>query len=135
MPQAATITINDGATTPVAHALTPMGNLGGDKNVFVFQEQGSTLEGNLRVEIEVRPVTAQAKTRRERIKLVQPRVVTQTVNGVNTSVVLNEDLASVDYVVSKGSTVQERKNLRVLLANLLTNSVVAKVLDDQEAIW
>jgi len=45
------------------------------------------------------------------------------------------NLATIDLVVSNKSTKQERKDLRVLVANALNNALLVTSADDLESFW
>lgn len=136
MPANASITVNDGAATPVAHILKPLGQVAsGDEYVFQEMTDGIPLDAQLQLTIGKRAVSAKFPTVKDNIKLSNPKVVTQVVNGVTTSVVSWRDLATIEIVTSKSATKQEKKNLRVLLANALLSTFVASCVDDAETIW
>lgn len=136
MPNNAAITINDGASTPVAHVLKPLGQVANGRE-YVFQEMtdGIPQDAQLAVAIDKRAVSAKFPTSKDQIKITKPKVVTQVVNGVSTSVVSYKDLVTIEFVYSKSSTKQDRKDLRIEAANLLLNAFVASCIDDAETIW
>lgn len=136
MPNNAAITINDGAATPVAHVLKPLGQVANGRE-YVFQEMtdGIPQDAQLAVAIDKRAVSAKFPTSKDQIKITKPKVVTQVVNGVSTSVVSYKDLVTIEFVYSKSSTKQDRKDLRIEAANLLLNAFVASCIDDAETIW
>lgn len=136
MPNNAAITINDGADTPVAHVLKPLGQVANGRE-YVFQEMtdGIPQDAQLAVAIDKRAVSAKFPTSKDQIKITKPKVVTQVVNGVSTSVVSYKDLVTIEFVYSKSSTKQDRKDLRIEAANLLLNAFVASCIDDAETIW
>lgn len=127
MPQAANIVINDGESTPVAHTFVPskISDL-----VAVLYGPGTTLATRERLTITKREATATVAGKLN-IKIELP--VEQTVDG---QVVLGyQQMSSQDFVLAPKSTKQNRKNLRLLSANVLLNSIVASMIDDQDFMY
>lgn len=122
MANAIDIVINDGQSTPVAHTLTVSKT---SDSQAVYYGPGLTLIGREQLVITRREPTATVAGK-VNFKLTQP--IEKTVNGVTT--VDFQDLASLDFVMAPRSEKQHRKNLRVLMKNLLDNATVAQVVDD-----
>lgn len=134
MPQNTTITIKDGAATPADHVFSPTSILA---NLAQWNERSSgVLVGQPTITWSVRAPTKQSATYKVTGKLSVPKVVTVTdTTGKTVTSVDYINLASLDIVVSERSSKQERKDLRVMLSNLLLNAVVASTIDDVEGIW
>lgn len=135
MPSNAPITINDGASTPVAHIYSPKqiaGNLAGFQEILSGVPIGyPTLTVSNR-----EPVKGSAGVYRVTMKLVVPKVITTTdVTGKTVTSVDYSNSAEITMLLSERSTTQERKNLRVLTSNLLVNASPAAVVDNLEFYW
>lgn len=127
MPQAANIVINDGETTPVAHTFVP--SKVGD-HVASFFGPGTTLATRERITFTKREATATVAGKLN-IKIELP--VEQTVDG---QVILGyQQMSSHDFILAPKSTKQNRKNVRVLASNVLMNSIVASMIDDQDFMY
>lgn len=127
MPQAANIVINDGESTPVAHTFVPskVSDL-----VSSFYGPGATLSGRETLVITRREATATVAGKVS-IKCVIPTEA--TVDGQ--LVVTEQEMFSLDFVLSPKSVKQKRKNTRVLASNLLLNATVVAVIDDFDGIF
>lgn len=138
MPQAANVVINDGATTPVAHTLVPIGK---DSNGVLWFEQTTPAP--------VSPLAA------KRIGYKQTRVLDTKKQETGTSVVswslqvptmeslstndagitppptlAYKEIARGSFDLAERSTKQERKDTRVLTANLLAHAMLVSAVDD-----
>lgn len=134
MAQIATITINDGQSTPVAHAFNPVisvpptyrrnGVAGqaviAQERLFVQTVMAKTVNGVNRVQLElVVPVTEQANG--------------GTASGyVAPPAIAHEMRVKVEFFFHQRSDKQGRKDLRTLLTNLLNNAQVVSATDDLE---
>lgn len=116
MPALASITVNDGATTPVEHVFTEEttnGRLASWNN-----EAAATLAGRERLTVEVvRPQSASGAYRHSTTMLFP---VLATVDGVQK--VVRFIKADVTLHASQESTEQEKKDAITMLANLLDNA-------------
>lgn len=136
MPGNAPIVIKDGMPTPVDRTFSPIGI--DSNNVASFKERkGDTAFGWPTLTIGYRgPVKGGVGTHKVAIKLVVPTVVTTTDSTGNPVVsVTHTSMGSIDIVVSEKSTAQDRKNLRVLLANALLATSPSAVIDGLESFW
>lgn len=127
MPNAANIAINDGETVPVSHTFVPskVSDL-----ITTFYGPGLSLSGRESLVITRREPTATVAGK-VNLKVVLPTEA--TVDGA--IVVTEQELISIDLVLSPKSVKQKRKNARVLASNLLLNSIVASVVDDFDGIY
>lgn len=128
MPALATITINDGATTPVAHAYTPVTT---DGLIASMKERVGVPVGYPSLGVSVRPPVKGGEVYKERFTLALP--VTAVVNGV--TVVDYTNTGTIELLLSERSTTQNRKDLRVLLANLLAHATIVSVVENLEPIY
>lgn len=133
MPANANIVINDGAATPVAHTFKPS-RIDGD--VALFFEDKTSLIGRPKLTVGVRSPNGSGDAHKVQIRITQPKVITTTdTSGKSVTSVDYEDLGTVELMVSKRGSATERKDLRVLLSNVLINSQVASVIDNAEFFW
>lgn len=133
MPQAVVLTIGDGESTPIAHVFTPGAITAG---VATFFERKDTLVGRPQLTVSNRESNGGNPTIKAELRLTQPKVVNVTDTSGNTvAKVDHTDLGVVTFTFAKNSTVQERKNLRVLIANALLDSHNAEVIDQGEQYY
>lgn len=136
MPANTSITIKDGKTTPADHVFSPMRI--DQNNVASFNERvGDTLIGQPVFTWQIRsPVNGTGETFKVAAKLSIPKVITTT-DGTGKSVTSVDyvSLATAELVVSRRSTLQERKDLRTMLANALLNATLAGSADNVESFW
>lgn len=127
MPQASNIVINDGAVTPVAHTFVPskVSDL-----VATFFGPGATLATREQLVVTRREATPTVAAK-VNLKVVLP--IEQTVDGQ--IVLSHQELVSIDIITAPRSSTAQRKNARVLAANLLLNSLIASVVDDGDGIF
>lgn len=134
MPAFAPIVINDGATTPVAHTYTPNGVNPKDSTVAQFKESTGTPVGDKTITVSLRAATA---SRKARVVIALPIMVTETINGVSVSRIDHSNFVEVIGTFSEKSTTQERKDAMALATNLISPShaVMSKVFQDLEMFW
>jgi hypothetical protein len=135
MPSNTSITIKDGASTPVDHVFSPTRI--DANNIATFQERVSGVPiGYPTITWSLRAPTKGSSTYKVTGKLTQPKVIDVTdTSGKTVKTVDYVNLATVDFVFSEKSTKQERKDLRVLMSNLLINATMAASADDLESFW
>lgn len=69
------------------------------------------------------------------LKITLPTVVSETVNGVVSPRVTRTRTVSVDLSLPKTTTSAERLAARVMLSNLLKNTLVASVIDNNDGLY
>lgn len=131
MPAATTITVNDRESSPVAHSFVPRDD---GPSMYSFEEAAAVPAGNNSLVVRW---TKDKEVHRIRLTMALPKLVTETINGVNRY--------SVDYVnfidfsvrFSNTSTEQERKNAIGMFANALAASqgVLNPVLTQVQGIY
>lgn len=131
MGQAATITINDRETTPIAHAFTPR-TVSTDLAQFV--ESASVPIGERKLSISSRKSGGKYRIR---LKLENPTLVTEVVNSVNVPKVPRIAYADVTFTFDETHSLQERKNTVGMFANALAASqtLVDASVTGLEGIW
>lgn len=142
MPAAANIVINDGATTPVAHTFVPLGK--DDKGVFWFEQSTPATANPLgakRIGLSIsRPnngnrLTGDAKVT---VSLYEPVLETLGTNAAGITPPPTMAYQCIDrqsFNLPERSTKQERKDLRVLMLNLMSNSLVTSLIDDLQPVY
>jgi len=129
MPAIASLSINDGQTTPVAHTFSPV-TTDGSKAEFA-ERSASSPAGFYMLTHEVRRPATAAAAHRILIGLNVP--VMATVNGVPT--VVRNSSAQVILNLSNQSSEQERKDLLAYVKNILSNSSVATTVHNIEPFY
>lgn len=134
MAQIATITINDGQSTPVAHAFNPIVSVPPTYRRNGVSGQAAIAQERLLIQ------TQMAKTangvNKVQIELVVP--VSEVPAGGTGSgytappAIAHEMRAKVELFFHNRSVTEGRKDLRVMLSNLLLNSQVVAAIDNLE---
>lgn len=126
MPAIGTITVNDGATTPIQHAFSPQTTDG--RSALLLNRVAAIPRGYEKLETDVRLAQSATGANKVSMKLTLP--VVQVVNGVNT--VVRQSQVEVTFYLSQDATAQERKDARVLMANLLAHASVVTMIENVE---
>lgn len=137
---ASNIVLADALATPVNHTFVPIGR---DKNgTFWFEDQSAANAiGYWKISIELSkpgPATAkqssEGRTIRAKIGLHEP--VLETVSNATVSGIAPAPTVSYvprafsDYVLPERASLQDRKNLRKMMASLLADSQVVSVVEN-----
>lgn len=142
MPQAANIVINDGAATPVAHTFTPLGK--DEKGVFWFEQvipAPTNPLGAKRIGISLsRPQNGNRLTGDARAVVSLWSPVLETLGTNAAGIVPPPTLAYVNtdrqtFTLAERSTAQERKDVRVLMKNLLDNALVVSMIESLQPVY
>lgn len=135
------IVLADAQATPVDHTFVPVGR--DAKNVFWFEDQSqASAIGYWKISVELkRPPAAQAgqnskdRTARVEIGLHEPvleSVSNDTVSGIAPApTIAYVPRSFLSFVVPERSTLQNRKDLRKMTANLIANSQILAVVENQ----
>lgn len=135
----ATLTLNDGEVTPVAHAFDPKVILG-DVAHFENRISGIALAYE-RLSIGVQRPTKNSRLYKVRIRMALPVmevVNASTYNGITPAPTKAYDVGcDTVFFFPERSTKQQRKNLRTLVGNLMTsgNAQTSGAMDDLANIW
>jgi hypothetical protein len=140
MPQIAPIVINDGATTPVAHTFNPIGK---DANGVYWWEQVSPAPANKLGAKRIgykQTRELDAKKQLTAVSVVQYSIMVPTLETLSNNsagivpppTVAYREVARGSFEISERSLTQERKDTRVLLANLMAHAMVIANLDSLE---
>jgi hypothetical protein len=132
MSAIANIVINDGQATPVAHTFYPTAS---DPDAqFAENLSGIALIGNGNIKVSVKRVAQDGGMNRVRIVMALPAL--ETASAQNSAgytaapKVAYTHTVSADFILPNRGTAQQRKDLRVLLANLLANAQVVDAIEN-----
>lgn len=128
MPTLATITIKDGAATPVDHALAPVQSTG---TLSSFRERVGVVAQQLALVVDVRPPVNGGQMYRVRVFMSQPKAV--TVDGVVSVPYVNR--ANTEFLINEVASQQEIKDLFALHGNALANPSVADAVKKLEPFY
>jgi len=119
MPALQSLVLTDRAATPIDHTFVPLTIANG---LAVVVESTGVPIGNNSVKVALN----QTPTGRYKgvVKLVFPIVQTQTINGVDTPVVVRTSYVNMDFTFDATSTLQERKDVVGMTASALGASKV-----------
>lgn len=126
-----TISIADGASTPVTHVFSPQWVK--DGNSAMYQNLAETMVGGR--ETASLSYVHSAKVRRVKGGLRLPRVQAETINGLTVRSVADFGQLNVDLIIPNGWSAADAKNLRVLGSNYLLNAIVAALVESDEFVW
>lgn len=130
MASNATITVNDGASTPVAHSFDPV-RIEGD----VARYQNKVAAAILGRETMNMRLSASPKVRSAAIDLRVPYLVSEVINGVTVYKVQSFAQIKSQILIPLDWTPAQAKNVRVLGANLLLHATIGLMVDEQEFVW
>lgn len=132
MPSLTTISVVDRETTPVTHTYTPGAPKG---DVYTWTESDGVPIGDNK--LSVSSTKTGSGTYKVRIRMADPVVVTETINGVDRSKVERTAYTSLEFTFGSDSTTQERSNLVGKLADLLASdqTFMTAVMEDLEGIY
>lgn len=131
MSAIANIVINDGKATPVAHTYNPWKT---DPASYRESISGVAQIGQGRITVTGKTATAPNGMNRVNVKLELPVLETAAANGSFNGYIAGPGVAytvtaSVDFILPNRSSEAERKDLRVLLTNLLANANLVDSID------
>jgi len=131
MPALASLTVNDGETTPLAHTFVPVAV---DNGIARLKNSDGTPIGDEIITISLRETPQKYKGR---LVLTVPTMVTETINGVSVPRVDRSIIVDVNVACDKTSSTQERDNALAMAGNLLVGGVtlVDGVFRDLEGVW
>lgn len=129
MPAIAALTINDGATTPVAHTFSPVTT---DGSLAKWADRSPTIPSGFRqLSIEVLPPSGNRTTNKWQSGMMNPTVA--TVNSQDQ--VVRYSSAQVTLNIHPDATLQERKDLLAYVINSLSNATVKTSVENLEPFY
>lgn len=138
MPQLASITINDGQATPVAHTFDPSGLDSNGVHIFHDRSGGIPL-GFPKMSLDLRSGNGNSDVYRVKARIDVP--VLKEVSGSSPAgyspgpAVDFVMRGHVEFVLPNQSTLDNRKDILAYVQNLLTDSVVSAMVEDLESVW
>ena len=129
MAAIANIVVPDAAATPVNHTFVPS-KVDGDTALYLEKSVNAGI-GFWPLSVTQRAPLAgqQEKLYRTTVKLAIPVTTDETINGVVRKTLLFTMRGSVEFVIPETATLQNRKDLRKLLAGILGD---VQVIDNNE---
>lgn len=129
MPAIASMSINDGQTTPVAHTFAPVTT---DGETAKWADRSPTIPAGYKtLSIDVSPPTGSRTVYKHTTGLMDPTVA--TVNAVDQVVRYNSAQLVLNF--HPESTVQERKNLLAYVVNSMNNANVKLSVENLEPFY
>lgn len=137
MSAIASIAVSDGEATPVTHTFDPL-RIDGDVAYYVNRAPGYAV-GFERLSLSVAPPTKQSRLYKVRLRAGFPVMevpVTATYSGIAPapSKAFEHGFDLVLFCPERG-TLQQRKNMRYLLGNVLVNSQIISAIDSLANVW
>jgi hypothetical protein len=131
MPSFASFDLLDREDTPVSHTFTPNSLEAG---LGTFVESDGVPVGDNKITVSVRRSGAKYKAR---LVMSAPTIVTETINGVDSSKVSRTAYADLTLTFDATSTRQERENLVGMFANALSadNTPIDGVITGLEGLY
>lgn len=130
MASNATLSIVDGAITPLTHAFDPAGIA---DQTARYQNRAEVLVGGR--ETLVVTLKGGKTVRTIEIQLRVPYVVDETMNAVTNRKVASFATGKVVILVPVTWTPTQAKAFKGLLANAVSNAVIAKMIEEDEFVW
>lgn len=131
MPQVASININDGAVTPVAHTFSPLSCTPG--NTVLVAREGNTSAGNLSLIATYDAAKTGRKTHRVSIRFNMPVEALNSTTGLYE--VVDVGRFSADVVIPDSFTAANRDDLAAFIKNALANSVINGYISDLDPMY
>jgi hypothetical protein len=129
MPQLAAIAVADGAASPVTHTFSPTTSNG--QKALLHNRAASLPRGYESLNVEVTQPGSATAAYRVIGSFLLPTVA--SVEGLDT--VVRQNKVDFTFNFSQDSTEQDRKNARVMLANLLANALITTVIEKLEPLY
>lgn len=133
MPSNAPLTVKDGKATPADHIFAPVRIDAQNRALFAESIAGSLIG---------RPTLsylitggANGSAYKAQLQINVPKVETVTDGSGTREVVRHTAIAKAELLLPATTSVQERKDARVLLANALTHTVLGPAFDNVESFW
>lgn len=129
MPAMGPIAINDGKTTPVVHTFAPVRTDGSSGKLA--NRSASIPQGFETLEVTVREPQSATGSYRLDFSMTLPSVA--AVDGQDQ--VVRRSKATLTLNLSPLSSAQDRKDIRILLKNMLDNTLVTQVIENVEPLY
>lgn len=130
MPQAATLVINDGQSTPVAHDFEPL-SISSALSMFRDNATGETIKGHPTLSIGLTPAGTNGKVEKVSIRVAIPQEY--LADGVYH--VDDTTRVSIEFALPITATTQNRADILAYAKNALANAGIAGYVTDGEPFW
>jgi len=115
MPSFAPITLTDRDLT--AHVFSPRMEEANNVYRFAKDDPSGVILGETALRVSLKETPSSVKVR---LKLERPTLVTETVNGVNRSIVERRSMADLTFTFARTSTSAERREMVGMISDALT---------------
>lgn len=129
MPAIATLSINDGLATPVAHSFAPVTTTGGKAK---WADRSPSIPAGFRT-ISHEMVEPNGNRTVNKVTMTGYLPVVASVDGSDTVVRYNS--FKIEYNIHPDSTLQERKDINAYAGNLLANALVKTSVENLEPFY
>lgn len=137
MPAIGNIVINDGKATPVAHTFSPVAQTG-LLSSFADRSGGISV-GYPTITISTAQPSKTSRLYKARLKVVFPILETlsnSTMSGITPAPTKAYDVsADITFMMPERSTLADRKDILALAKNLLSNALVAAIVENNETLY
>lgn len=133
MPNNAPMTVNDGKSTPAAHVFNPV-RIDKDNKAFFAENIGGSLQGRPVLSYVVSGGVGGA-AHKVALQITVPKLVTVTDGAGTREVVQHTPIAKTEFVFQSTTSAQERKDMRVLMANAMLHATLGPAIDNVESFW
>lgn len=148
MATLASITINDGQATPVAHTFVPLGPVGQDATALLLDKTGGIAIGYPKLQYSLRAplnkVNAGLASKADRVYRARIKIDLPTMESTSAATgtgippaptVAYIHTVDCTFTLPERGTLAERKNLRAFIRNFLADTVAANLIENQEGSW
>lgn len=137
MPSKSPFVLTDGKATPVTHTFNPTQAYGSTVEPWEERSSSGVPLGASRLEIEVQQPKGKGQVYRVKVKIQVPHLISTTPPGATAPVssVDYTDVAMLELAFHQKSTTQDRKDLRSMLIDLLSESQFSAASDGLEGFW
>ncbi|DAD52620.1 coat protein [ssRNA phage SRR6960551_10] len=145
MPALATLTINDGQATPVAHSFTPLSIDSGGVATFIDRTGGIPI-GFCKLDLSLRqpPAAKTGQNSSGRVYKATLRLFVPTLEQTSASTSTGiqpaptkafDHMATVQFFLPERGTTQNRKDLLALVTNALSDATIETVVTELEPFY
>jgi hypothetical protein len=134
MPAFGNVTINDGASTPVAHIFSPV-KIDGDVATYADRSTGVPSKYYLLTASNRDPSGGNGQVNRVQFSLALPVVADGSDPTIKVGTVIRTLRFNCEYLIPVTSTLQERKDLSALSKNLLANAIEIAMVENLEHVY
>jgi len=135
MSAIANVAINDGKGTPQLHTFKPV-LANGERAVWQELPASGLQVGANKLLVSIRPASKDNAGHKVQIKLNLPTAASVTAfNGVQSTQVVREAVATVEFLLPKEGTLAERQDLRKLIYNALADASMIAAIEGLESFY